>query len=71
MNLFLKLTTRNKLFFGFGLTILLLVGVIAAMQAFQKALYNRDFAFIVNCLEFRCKNICMYAGLLNIVGRAS
>lgn len=71
MNLFLNLTTRNKLFIGFGLMILLLACVIAtayrsiaAMQASQEMLYNRDFANAVNLLEFRTMNNRVRADLL-------
>lgn len=74
MNLFLNLTTRNKLFFGFGLMILLLVGVIAiayrniaAMQASQEVLYNRDFADNVDFQDFRAKNNRVRADLLTMM----
>ncbi len=74
MNLFLNLTTRNKLFFSSSLMILLLLGVIAtayrnivAMQVSQEVLYNRDFADVVNFLEYRTMNNRVRADLLTMM----
>lgn len=51
MSFFLNLTTRVKLFLGFGMLIILMIGVvqltyqeIVTMRNTQQQLYNRDFA---------------------------
>ncbi len=74
MNLFLNLTTRNKLFFTFGLMILLLSCVtvtayrsIVAMQASQEILYQRDFADAVNLTDIQCKINRVRADILNMM----
>ncbi|MGR9012269.1 MAG: methyl-accepting chemotaxis protein [Gammaproteobacteria bacterium] len=74
MNLFLNLTTRNKLFFAFGLMVLLLFGVTAiayrgimAMQVSQETLYYRDFIDAVNLMEIRAKNNRVRADILNMM----
>jgi methyl-accepting chemotaxis protein len=60
MKWFLNLTTRNKLFLGFGLMIVLLAIVIAAayrgitqIQASQHNLYQKEFANTVDLLNLR------------------
>ncbi|MDP1721288.1 MAG: MCP four helix bundle domain-containing protein, partial [Candidatus Nanopelagicaceae bacterium] len=74
MNLFLNLTTRNKLFFTFGLMILLLSCVtatayrsITAMQSSQEILYSRDFADTVDLMEIRGMNNRVRADILNMM----
>jgi len=74
LNLFLNLTTRNKLFLGFGLMILLLSGVIStayrnitAMQASQELLYNRDFSDAVDLMAIRSNINGARAALLNML----
>jgi Four helix bundle sensory module for signal transduction len=74
MNVLLNLTTRTRLFFGFGLILLLLLAVlatayrgVAAMQTSQEILYNRDFADAVNLMEFRDRINAMPASLLNMM----
>lgn len=74
MNLFLNMITRNKLLLGFGLVMLLLVGVIAiayrsitAMQSSQEILYHRDFADSVNLMTLRSKINGERAALLNMM----
>ena len=60
MNWFLNLTTRAKLFFGFGLiTILLIISItmayriISTIQQSQAVLVEKDFTMVVDLLEIR------------------
>lgn len=60
MKWFLDLTTRGKLFAGFGLMIVFLATVIAtaytgiaAIQASQKSLYQEDFANALDLMSLR------------------
>jgi methyl-accepting chemotaxis protein len=60
MSWFLNLTTRSKLFLGFGLMLLFLATVIVtaytgitAIQESQKRLYNEDFANAVDLMALR------------------
>ena len=60
MKWFLNLTTRSKLFVGFGLMIVFLATVIvtaylgiSALQASQKSLYQADFANALDLMNLR------------------
>ncbi|MDP1535167.1 MAG: methyl-accepting chemotaxis protein [Rubrivivax sp.] len=74
MKWFLNLTTRNKLFLGFGLMIAFLATVIAtaylgiaAIQASQKNLYQEDFSNAVDLLNLRSDENGMRAALLSMM----
>lgn len=71
MNVFLNLTTRTKLFFGFGLILFLLLVVIAAiyrstavMQASQELFYNLDFADTVKLMKIRSTDNLIHVDIL-------
>src|SRR3990167_4316318 len=71
MKWFLDLTTRGKLFAGFGLMIVFLATVIVtaylgitAIQASQKSLYQDDFANAVDLLKLRSDENGIRAALL-------
>ncbi|MFZ2629766.1 MAG: MCP four helix bundle domain-containing protein, partial [Rugosibacter sp.] len=74
MKWFLDLTTRSKLFVGFGLMIALLASVVAtaylgisAIQASQKNLYQHDFANAVDLLNLRSDENGIRAALLSMM----
>jgi len=74
MNWFLNLTTRNKLFLGFGLMILFLVTVIAtayrgiaAIQASQHSIYQEEFANAVDLLNLRTNENGVRAAVLDML----
>ena len=74
MNLFLNLTTRNKLFLAFGLMILLLSGVtvtayrsITAMQTSLEFFYNSDFVDAVDLMAIRSNINGTRAAVLNMM----
>ncbi|MHB0975324.1 MAG: methyl-accepting chemotaxis protein [Thiobacillus sp.] len=74
MKWFLDLTTRNKLFAGFGLMIVFLVTVIAtaytgiaAIQASQKSLYQKDFANAQDLMFLRSEQNGVRVALLNMM----
>jgi len=71
---FLDLSTRNKLFLGFGLMIVLLAAVIAtaqrgisSIQASQRGLYQTDFVNAVDLLNLRLHQNGMRAALLSMM----
>ncbi|MDP1683002.1 MAG: methyl-accepting chemotaxis protein [Burkholderiales bacterium] len=74
MQWFLDLTTRSKLFVGFGLMIVLLAAVIAtayqgitAIQASQKSLYREDFANALDLMALRAEQNGVRTALLNMM----
>ena len=74
MKWFLDLTTRGKLFAGFGLMIVFLAIVMAtaylgitAIQASQKNLYQEDFANAVDLLDLRSDENGVRAALLSMM----
>ncbi len=74
MKWFLDLTTRGKLFAGFGLVIALLALVIAtaytgitAIQESQKKLYLEDFANALDLMTLRAEQNSVRAGLLTMM----
>ncbi|MDO8680799.1 MAG: methyl-accepting chemotaxis protein [Acidobacteriota bacterium] len=74
MKWFLDLTTRGKLFAGFGLMIAFLATVIvtayqgiAAIQASQKNLYEEDFSNVVDLLNLRSDENGMRAALFSMM----
>jgi len=74
MKWFLDLTTRNKLFAGFGLMIVFLATVIAtayqgiaAIQASQKNLYREDFSNAVDLLNLRSDENGIRAALFSMM----
>jgi len=74
MKWFLNLTTRNKLFFGFGLMIVFLVAVItvayqgiATIQAVQKKLYKEEFANAQDLMKLRMNQNGVRASLLSMI----
>ena len=74
MKWFLDLTTRGKLFTGFGLMIVFLAIVIAtaylgitAIQAAQKNLYEQDFTVAVALKDLRSNQNGVRAALLTMV----
>ncbi|HQS58332.1 MAG TPA: methyl-accepting chemotaxis protein [Gallionellaceae bacterium] len=78
MKWFLNLTTRNKLFFGFGLIIACLAGVattaywgIASIQASQRSLYKGEFSNAVDLLNMRSDENGARAALLSMIAVTS
>jgi len=78
MKWFLNLTTRNKLFLGFGLMIAFLAIVIATayrgiatIQASQHSLYQKEFANAVDLLNLRSDENGMRADLLSMMTLAT
>ena len=78
MNWFLNLTTRNKLFLGFGLMIIFLVTVIATayrgiatVQASQHSLYQKEFANAVDLLNLRANENGVRAAALDMMVAAT
>ncbi|MHB0916331.1 MAG: methyl-accepting chemotaxis protein, partial [Thiobacillus sp.] len=74
MKWFLDLTTRGKLFAGFGLMIVFLATVIAtaytgiaAIQASQKNLYQKDFANALDLMSLRTEQNGVRVALLNMM----
>ena len=74
MKWFLNLTTRNKLFLGFGLMIAFIAIVIATayrgiatIQASQHSLYQKEFANAVDLLNLRSDENGMRAALLSMM----
>ena len=74
MKWFLDLTTRGKLFAGFGLMIVFLATVIVtaylgitAIQASQKNLYDEDFANAVDLLNLRSDQNGVRVALLSMM----
>jgi len=74
MKWFLDLTTRGKLFAGFGLMIVLLAAAIAsaylgiaAIQASQKSLYQEDFANAVDLMKLRVEQNGVRAAQLTMM----
>ena len=74
MKWFLDLTTRGKLFAGFGLMIAFLATVIvtaylgiSAIQASQKSLYQEDFANALDLMALRAKQNGERAALLHMM----
>ncbi len=77
MKWFLDLTTRGKLFAGFGLVIALLAIVVAtaytgitAIQESQKSLYQEDFANALDLMRLRAEQNEVRAGLLTMMALA-
>ena len=75
MKWFLDLTTRGKLFAGFGLMIAFLVIVIAtaytgitAIQESQKNLYQEDFANALDLMTLRAEQNGVRVALLSMLG---
>jgi len=73
MKWFLDLTTRNKLFLGFGAMVAFLAIVIAtaysgisAIQASQKTLYQEDFANALDLVTLRSEQNRVRAALLTM-----
>ena len=73
MKWFLDLTTRGKLFAGFGLVIALLAIVVAtaytgitAIQESQKKLYQEDFADALDLMRLRAEENGMRASMLEM-----
>ncbi|MFZ2302682.1 MAG: methyl-accepting chemotaxis protein [Gallionella sp.] len=78
MKWFLNLTTRNKLFLGFGLMIVFLVAVIAtayrgiaAIQASQHSIYQEEFANAVDLLNLRSNENGVRAAVLDMMAAAT
>jgi methyl-accepting chemotaxis protein len=74
MKWFLDLSTRNKLFLGFGLMIAFLATIIAAaywsiasIQASQRTLYEEEFANAVDLLNMRSDQNGVRAALLSMM----
>ena len=74
MKWFLNISTRNKLFLGFGLMIVFLAAVIAtayqgvtAIQAAQRKLYQEEFANAVDLLNLRANENGTRAALLDMM----
>lgn len=74
MKWFLNLTTRNKLFLGFGLMIAFLATVmavayqgIATIQAAQQKLYQEEFANAQDLMKLRANQNGMRASLLSMM----
>jgi methyl-accepting chemotaxis protein len=74
MKWFLNLTTRNKLFLGFGLMIVFLATVIvtayqgiAAIQAAQQKLYQEEFANAQDLMELRADENGVRAAVLDML----
>jgi methyl-accepting chemotaxis protein len=74
MKWFLDLTTRSKLFVGFGMLIVFLAIVIAtaymgiaAIQASQKRLYQQDFANALDLMSLRAEQNGVRVALLNMM----
>jgi methyl-accepting chemotaxis protein len=74
MQWFLSLSTRSKLYIGFGLMILLLATVIStaylatgAMLQAQRDLYDRDFQDAVDLMELRATQNGVRAALLTMM----
>ena len=74
MKWFLDLTTRGKLFAGFGLMIVFLATVIvtayqgiAAIQASQEKLYREEFATAQDLMKLRANQNGMRASLLSMM----
>ncbi|TAK81895.1 MAG: methyl-accepting chemotaxis protein, partial [Betaproteobacteria bacterium] len=77
MKWFLDLTTRRKLFAGFGLVIALLAIAVAtaytgitAIQESQKSLYQEDFANALDLMRLRAEQNEVRAGLLTMMALA-
>ncbi len=78
MKWFLDLTTRGKLFLGFGLMIAFLATVIAAaymgiaaIQASQKHLYQQDFANVIDLLNLRSDENGTRAAMLSLMSAST
>jgi len=78
MKWFLNLTTRNKLFLGFGLMIVFLAVVIATayrgivmIQASQHSIYQQEFANAVDLLNLRAQENGVRAAALDMMTVAS
>ncbi len=74
MKWFLDLTTRGKLFAGFGLMIVFLATVIvtaylgiSAIQASQKSLYQEDFTNALDLMALRAEQNGVRTALLNMM----
>lgn len=74
MSLFLNLTTRTKLFIGFGLLIAMLIAVvnmayqeIIGMRISQQQLYDRDFSDAVDLAALRAFGNGMRADVLTMM----
>lgn len=74
MKWFLDLTTRGKLFAGFGAMLVFLAGVIAiayigitSIQASQKKLYQEEFANTVDLMKLRLNENGVRAALLSMI----
>ncbi len=74
MKWFLDLTTRGKLFAGFGLMIVFLATVIAtaytgiaSVQASQKRLYQQEFANVMDLLSLRADENDTRAAMLSLM----
>lgn len=78
MKWFLDLSTRNKLFVGFGLMIVFLSGVIgigyrdiALIQASQQGIYEKEFVSVVDLLQLRTNENGVRAALLSMIDATS
>ena len=78
MKWFLDLSTRGKLFLGFGLMLACLAAVIAtayrgiaAMQASQQLIYHEEFADAVDLLNLRTDENGVRAALLSMMATKS
>ena len=78
MKWFLNLSTRNKLFLGFGLMIIILAIVIATayrgiamVQATQQSLYQKEFANTVDLMTMRSDENGVRADLLEMLSAAT
>jgi len=78
MKWFLNLTTRSKLFLGFGLMIVFLASVIATayrgiatVQASQHSLYQKEFANAVDLLNLRANENGVRAAALDMTVAAT
>ncbi len=74
MQWFLNLSTRAKLFLGFGVMVILLAAVvmtaytgITAIQVSQKRLYQQDFANAVDLKDIRANQHGVGAALLSMM----
>ncbi|MBZ0090625.1 MAG: methyl-accepting chemotaxis protein, partial [Sulfuricellaceae bacterium] len=78
MKWFLNLSTRGKLFLGFGLMIVFLATVIAAaytgiasVQASQKHLYQQEFANVIDLLNLRSDENGTRAAMLSLMSAST
>lgn len=78
MKWFLDLSTRNKLFVGFGLMIAFLSGVITigyrgivSIQASQHSIYEKEFVSVVDLLKLRLNENGVRAALLSMMDAQS